>query len=1648
MAKQGQVTKIYELKTLGYSELSKQLDNVASKFDAIKKAKASAQSNLVTSADTADIRKYADEVEKLTIKEQQLRIEKLQLTNAMKAETIQRQQGINQQKQQTASNNAEAGSISLIRQQIKELNASLILKNQNGGGLINFKNEILSIDQATAKLKILMAEDQAYRRQFTKDNTLVGEYTSGIVQAFKQMGLGDIVGGQITKAKTSLQGLDAEMEKLKGEFDSAKAKGVTDFTAIEAKMIANRKEAAALGSQVAALQTHFRGTGDIGNQITTSIANGFKNMRNQLGQFVLGYIGFQAVISGAGKLFHENLDLSDSFAQLRIYLHGTSDDAQVLFEQLKKIDTRTSLSGLVDIATVIAKKGVAKQEIAGVTQALDQLFVVLGKEIGDPHEAVASLVKLVNVYSEDKHVSAKNIQDIGAAIQKLTSSGVATGSFLINFAERLAGIRGITGVSITNVLGLGAAIQELGQRSEVAGTAASQLIIKMFTDIPKYAGFAGKSVEEFTKMIGSNPVEALITLAEGLKKNKAGLGEVAEAFTAAGVHGARVLGVLGDIAGNADYMRKRVADSNKAFGDQGTILAANEIKQRTFAATWDRILKQFETIGTSRGVQVTLAGIATALAFVLANLVPIIAALGLYAIGWLAVTKEIIVNGIATQVTNGQLVLQRLLLIGNNIVLAVTRVYLGAITLAQIGYNLVLAVFTRNAGLARTAMQAFSAAIKANPIGIFLTILAVVAGAVVAFANGLTRSTAALKAQALQLQINNEIADKANEKISDQIAKIDSWKKVIESAAASADTKLIAMQKLIEIDSRFSEALSGQTILLGKLKEAYDSVTESIKLQAQAEASSQLSAEKQAQVLKITTTRQRLESEVGRGKSSIDGFTNAEIDVLKNLPSAVRTGGGAKSGGLEIKDGNEVLKLRPAKEVLAALKVAENDAISVYQAYLGTQANIQSKLEEITKKGKEHATKNQRDQAETDKLSVSELTALIKGIDEEYDMLKEGDPKLKQLSDLRDSYQKRLDALNNKNVKGAAYKGSRLTGEQKDAFKDIDAARDEDLAKEKLNFEKKLSTEEQYLNSVLTINEIAIDKKLSLLKGKNAEERKQIADLQLLRITEEKQTNDAIYALRAKALKDNFDILEKNAQEEARRVAEDPNTSATARAQATLDSDKKILQGQIIFNAAMDKLEKDRNLISKKNQEDRDRAARDEQAKLNQDILKLTLAQIDDQRTTGEKLVAEFKIIMNQQRQAVIDSKKSQEQKDRGLKEIDRQDQIGTLARELAALKVSLPLYKKALEEKSITEQQYNVKFEEYVKKQLELSKLLNDGQLVPNTSVKNLLTNKLADAFGFDKNSEEAKLFAQTVQQTFDLAKTAMDDYYQREKDNIERSKNNQLQRLQLETDQRIARAQSKDEEISIQKQAAAKQEQINREAFEKNKKLQREQAKINLAIQLSNLAVIAFAPNPANIATLGVAGAIMYAIQAAIAIAGYALNVSRINSAQYAFGGKPGEVPTGGGQFGGRPHSEGGTDFSYKGEQYNAEVGELAVIRTKNAPSSKKYTVSGTQMEIASAINKIGGGISFKPGASVRKFESGGYLGDALQPPVFASSSSTFVSLGLSEAKMDELITTMNSHAKEQSKRIDRIQVQVSEQEISKAQSKQVKRSSIGTL
>jgi hypothetical protein len=174
-----------------------------------------------------------------------------------------------------------------------------------------------------------------------------------------------------------------------------------------------------------------------------------------------------------------------------------------------------------------------------------------------------------------------------------------------------------------------------------------------------------------------------------------------------------------------------------------------------------------------------------------------------------------------------------------------------------------------------------------------------------------------------------------------------------------------------------------------------------------------------------------------------------------------------------------------------------------------------------------------------------------------------------------------------------------------------------------------------------------------------------------------------------------------------------------------------------------------------------------------------------------------------------------------------------------------------------------------------------------------------------------------------------------------------------------------------------------------------------------------------------------------------------------KFAFGGIPGEVPINGGEFGGRPHSFGGTKFFFKGKQYEAEVGELAIIKRRYADASKTFTVTGNQMQIASFANKVGGGIDFKPGARVAKYAAGGFLGSSLQAPIFnpalgnsGNTDALLAEIKSMNEKLDQHAASNIAMAEATNNRIDNIKTFVVEKDITDTQNKAKKQTSIGTI
>lgn len=338
----------------------------------------------------------------------------------------------------------------------------------------------------------------------------------------------------------------------------------------------------------------------------SKMSTGLKSVIQLFGVYSAAMMAHRAVVATIGI----GSKLSDDLAQLSIYLNNSKKAADDVFDSLKKIKTRTSLSDLLGLAEIVAKKGVAQNEIAEITQALDNMFLVIGEGLGSKEEGTASIIKLISIFNTDGKVTADRVRDIGASLQYLTTSGVATAEYLIDFSERLGAMRGVTGQTQEEVLGLGAGFEQLGITAGVSSTAIGQVIKKMLTDIPKYAKQAGIAVGEFKYLLETDSAEAFLRYAKGLRETTRDSEGLSIALKNAKFVGQRVGSVVVEAGMNYELLSKKIKGATDAVLDNAKNVASASLKQDTFAATLDNIKKKWETLITTTTAQNTFSNIA------------------------------------------------------------------------------------------------------------------------------------------------------------------------------------------------------------------------------------------------------------------------------------------------------------------------------------------------------------------------------------------------------------------------------------------------------------------------------------------------------------------------------------------------------------------------------------------------------------------------------------------------------------------------------------------------------------------------------------------------------------------------------------------------------------------------------------------------------------------------------------------------------------------------------------------------------------------------------------------------------------------------------------------------------------------------------
>jgi TP901 family phage tail tape measure protein len=369
-----------------------------------------------------------------------------------------------------------------------------------------------------------------------------------------------------------------------------------------------------LDQRVQTLKTHIDETTAALNKQKAAVGNGgsfFGGFGGQLSGLVTSYVSLYAAIRVVGAIVSSNAEISDSLADVRRTAQLTAAEADNLFNSLKKIDTRTSLKGLVDISIIGGQLNIAKDQLTGFTRAVDALSVSLKGEIeGGPQEVAKSLGILDNLFK----VSARNGGDvekaynqIGSTLLALGQSGLATGQFLTDFANKVGGVAAQAGIALPVLLSYGAVLQENGITAEVAGTSLNKLIGTLATKRAQFfaiaqLGDASLTLKEFTRIINTDTQQALKLFFDGLNSGNPTTTQFRDRLSEVGLEAARSAPAITALARNQERLTEEINLATKANKD-GTVASDQAaIKQDTLGASVDRLTKSFVSLTTSGNV--------------------------------------------------------------------------------------------------------------------------------------------------------------------------------------------------------------------------------------------------------------------------------------------------------------------------------------------------------------------------------------------------------------------------------------------------------------------------------------------------------------------------------------------------------------------------------------------------------------------------------------------------------------------------------------------------------------------------------------------------------------------------------------------------------------------------------------------------------------------------------------------------------------------------------------------------------------------------------------------------------------------------------------------------------------------------------------
>lgn len=611
------------------------------------------------------------------------------------------------------------------------------------------------------------------------------------------------------------------------------------------------------------------------------------------------------------------------------------------------MDTRTSREKLNELAQEAGRLGKNTLEsVQGYVEAADIINVAL-VDLGEG--ATQTIAKLTNIFGVEELLGTKDAMlAVGSTVNVLSQNCTASKPYLVEFAQRMAGIGSQAGLTIPQILAFGAVLDANGQKVEMSATAIQKVIMNLANKNHEFAATLGMDAEKLNQTLKHSAKDGLLMFLEALQNMGKEVGfenatmMLAPAFKEMGLDAARVSQVLSTLAMHLDEVKWQMGEADKAFREATSATKEYEIFNNTAQAAIDKAKKRVSELAIELGEKLnpimkhiyTTSGIFlrvlnTIVSFLIEYrrvIVPLVAAIASY-YATVAVAKV------------AQLAWNAVLLSGKTIASAF-RYVVGLCDVAIIA-------LTKGTKAAGTAMTFLNHSLKASPWGLVIS-------AVVALGVGIYNLTQKFKQQRTEEEKARkemeeykksltDLSEAAAQSAANEMSRVEALYKTAVDEAKSKDERRKAAERLQKLYPDYFKNLSTEEIMVGKAKTQYNNLRDAIIEVARARAAAAKIEENEKELLTLEQQAPALKAKMDADQRAHDAAVtdwNRAREQENNIAYTNSTD--AAAGGL--------VNVTPYANKVASTGETLNASRSAYNANITKQRQLNEANEYLRQK--------------------------------------------------------------------------------------------------------------------------------------------------------------------------------------------------------------------------------------------------------------------------------------------------------------------------------------------------------------------------------------------------------------------------------------------------------------------------------------------------------------------------------------------------------------------------------------------------------------------------------------------------------------------------------------------------------------------------